>query len=285
MRPHRLDQEKCDLCGLCQEICGRGIYSESDGKMQYDPEGRCIDCGHCMAVCPVEALVRRDGTVPASVNENFLPTPEALLHFLRSRRSSRRFREEAPPRDVLERLVEAARFAPTGTNKQDVKIVLVTDATLIDTMRQRIMALYGAYERHLASGVKRFFLKTFVDRRLGDPSIRAYLKQFMDSWRAGRDPLFHRAPVVALLHTGKVASTPRDDCCLALYHMVLMAERLGLGSCLLGTAEVAFAKERKLNDLVGVERGMPIRAAACFGYPRLRFERLADRRSAAVRWL
>ena len=267
MRPHFLDQERCDLCGLCVEICGRGIYREADGKMQYDPSDRCIDCGHCMAICPSGALVREDGSLPPAVDEGLLPEPDALLHFLRARRSVRHFKEEVPSRDLLEKLVEAARFAPTGTNKQDVKIVFVTDAALIDRLRERIMAAFGAYERHLTSGIKRFFLKTFINRKFGDPAIRAYLTRFMDSWRAGRDPLFHRAPALVFLHTGEEASTPKDDCCL------------------LGTAEIAMAQKRELNDLIEVPRSRPIQAAACFGYPRLRFERIVDRRAAAVRWL
>jgi nitroreductase len=181
--------------------------------------------------------------------------------------------------------VEAARFAPTGTNKQDVKIVMVTDAAILDTLREKIMTRYGQYERHLSCPVKRFFLKILVDRRLGDPGIRDYLRGFMDRFRAGGDPLFHRAPAAAFLFTGEEATTGKDDCVLALYHMVLMAERLGLGSCLLGTVEAAFSKTPALNDLLGVPRGRPLLASACFGYPAVKFQRLADRRDGDVTWL
>jgi nitroreductase len=91
--------------------------------------------------------------------------------------------------------------------------------------------------------------------------------------------------VLAFLYTGGEASTPRDDCCIALYHMVLMAERIGLGSCLLGTAEVAFAKTPSLNDCIELPRGRTVSAAACFGYPRIKFRRLAERTPLDVTWL
>lgn len=285
MRPARLDPERCDLCRLCQEVCGRGIFHFDDDSPRFEPKGECIDCGHCMAVCPCEALVREDGSLPEDLDGDAPPSSDALLHFLRSRRSTRRFKTEVPPREILEKLVEAARFAPTGTNKQDVRIVMVTDPERIDLLRGRIMTRYGEYEGHLRNPLKRFFLKTFVDKRLGDPAIRDYLRRFMDNFRAGKDPLFHGAPVAAFLYTGREASTPKDDCCIALYHMVLMAERLGLGSCLLGTVEVAFAKTPALNDILRIPREHPVRASACFGFPAVKFKRLVDRRPPSVQWL
>lgn len=285
MRPARLDPERCDCCRLCQEVCGRGIFHFDDDGPRFEPKGECIDCGHCMAVCPCEALVRADGSLPEGVDGDAPPSSGALLHFLRARRSTRRFKTEVPSREILEKLVEAARFAPTGTNKQDVRIVMVTDPERINLLRGRIMTRYGEYEGHLGNPLKRFFLKTFVDKRLGDPAIRDYLRRFMDKYRSGKDPLFHGAPAAAFLYTGREASTPKDDCCIALYHMVLMAEHLGLGSCLLGTVEVAFAKTPSLNDILKIPREHPVRASACFGIPAVGFKRLVDRKPPSVQWL
>lgn len=285
MRPDRVDHERCDLCRLCIEICGRGIYEEVEGRLAYRPEGKCIDCGHCMAVCPNDALVFEDGSVPPEIDAGLLPSEDALLHLLRARRSTRRFKKETPPQDLLDRLAEAARCAPTGTNKQAVRIVFVTNPELLERLRTEIMARYAAYERHLSSAIKRFFLKTFVDKRLGDPGLVAYLKSFMDGWRGGRDVLLHRAPVLALVSAGPEASTPRDDCVIALYHMVLAAERIGLGSCLLGTVEAAFGATPRLNDHIGIPRKEKVLAAACFGFPAVKFRRIAANRRLDVRWL
>jgi len=266
-------------------VCGRGIYFEREGVLEYDPGDRCIDCGHCMALCPRDALVLEDGSLPPRIERERLPGAQDLLHFFRTRRSARRFKKDVPPPEVLDRLMEAARYAPTGSNKQAVNVVMIVDPALIDGLRKRIMARYGDYERHLANPVKRFFLKAFVDRRLGDPGIRRYLERFMSDWRAGRDVLFHEAPVAALLHAGRGATTPKDDCVIALTQMTLLAERVGLGSCMLGTVERAFDRTPDLYDLVGIPRDCPIHAAACFGYPRLKFRRLAERKEVGKRIL
>lgn len=285
MRPHHVDHERCDLCGLCVTICGRGIYEEKDRRMEYFPGERCIDCGHCAAICPCDALVFEDETLPPEIKRDDLPAADGLLHFFRARRSTRRFKKEIPPRELLEKLVDAARYAPTGTNRQAVKLSVVTDQDLIARLRTAVMDRYAAYERHLANPVKRFFLRTLVDRRLGNPGLRAFLKSFMDGWRGGRDVLFHEAPVVVLVSNGPEASTPRDDCCIALHQMTLYAERLGLGSCLLGTVEAAFGKVPELNDLIGLPRTQRVMAVACFGYPAVRFKRLTERKAIDVQWI
>jgi len=285
MRPHHVDHELCDLCALCENICGRAIYTESEGRMNYAPGEKCIDCGQCIAICPRDALVHEDGTVPPLTDRDALPAADDVLHFFRARRSTRRFKKDVPPRELLEKLIDAVRYAPTGTNRQAVKLSIVTDQDLIDRLRTAIMARYGAYERHLANPLKRFFLSLFVDRRLGSPGLRAFLRSFMDGWRGGRDVLFHEAPVAVFVSTGPEASTPKDDCCIALHQMTLYAERLGLGSCLLGTVEAAFGKTRALNDLIGLPRERTVLAAACFGFPAVRFRRLTERKPIEVRWI
>lgn len=285
MRPHKLDLEKCDGCGLCEEVCGRGFFTPLEEGMQYRPTDECIACGHCAAVCPNDALVGKDGALLQPCDQELLPTAESLFHLLRSRRSTRRFKSDVPDRAVLDRLVEAARYAPTGTNQQDVRLIMVTDAERIAQLRGRIMSRYRDYQQHLKSRAKRLFLETFVDKRLGDPQIRTFLDRFIERYSSGHDPLFHYAPVVAFLYTGKAASTPKDDCCLALFQMVLMAERLGLGSCLLGTAEAAFARTPSLNDLLGIPRDRTIHAVACFGIPRIPFKRLTERKPLPVHWI
>ncbi len=52
---------------------------------------------------------------------------ESLLKLLRARRSIRRFQNKSIPKDELEKMVDAARFAPTARNVQPWEFVVVTD--------------------------------------------------------------------------------------------------------------------------------------------------------------
>ena len=50
-----------------------------------------------------------------------------LYEAIRERRSVRAYQEKAVPEDVLTRILETARIAPSGNNRQPWKFVVVTD--------------------------------------------------------------------------------------------------------------------------------------------------------------
>ncbi len=77
-------------------------------------------CGHCVTVCPHGAFKHRelhpDNCLP--VEKGQYVGPEQLEHFLRARRSIRTYKEKSVEREKLAKLIDIARFAPTGSNKQ-----------------------------------------------------------------------------------------------------------------------------------------------------------------------
>jgi len=56
---------------------------------------------------------------------------------VKTRRSVRSYRSEMPPREALDRVMEAVRMAPSGSNRQPWRFILVTDAG----KRRKLMAL------------------------------------------------------------------------------------------------------------------------------------------------
>ncbi|MGQ9680455.1 MAG: nitroreductase family protein [Candidatus Bathyarchaeia archaeon] len=53
---------------------------------------------------------------------------------VRTRRSIRSFKPDPIPDDVLKRVLEAARIAPSGSNRQPWRFILVNDRKLIDSV-------------------------------------------------------------------------------------------------------------------------------------------------------
>ncbi len=58
---------------------------------------------------------------------------------MRAAPSTRRFKPDPVPRDVLERVLDNARFAPSGGNRQGWRVIVITDR---DT-RRRLRELYA----------------------------------------------------------------------------------------------------------------------------------------------
>jgi len=57
------------------------------------------------------------------------------LEAIRTRRSIRKYTGEKIPRADLETIVDAARLAPTGNNKQPWEFIVVTDQAMIDHLK------------------------------------------------------------------------------------------------------------------------------------------------------
>ena len=49
------------------------------------------------------------------------------LEAIKTRRSTRIFKEDMPPRELLDKIIEAGRYAPSGHNSQTTHLIVITD--------------------------------------------------------------------------------------------------------------------------------------------------------------
>lgn len=61
---------------------------------------------------------------------------KALLSLMKSRRSIRRFRAEPVAEEDINMILEAAIWAPTGSNEQELRFVVIKDRSLIEQFRR-----------------------------------------------------------------------------------------------------------------------------------------------------
>jgi len=69
----RIDEEKCDGCGLCAEACVEGAIAMIDGKARLVNEAHCDGLGACVGQCPRGAITVEEREVPP-----FAPPEHAL---------------------------------------------------------------------------------------------------------------------------------------------------------------------------------------------------------------
>src|SRR5690606_15602120 len=89
----------------------------------------CIQCGHCVAVCP-HGGISLDHLTPGNcppVDRTLIPGPEQVEHLLRSRRSIRTFKRQRIDQEQILRLINIARYAPTGHNLQQVHWLIIKE--------------------------------------------------------------------------------------------------------------------------------------------------------------
>ncbi len=51
-----MQREKCINCGLCIEVCPRGVYVEENGEILLAHGEKCVNCSACVKQCPVKCL-------------------------------------------------------------------------------------------------------------------------------------------------------------------------------------------------------------------------------------
>ena len=284
-----IDHKKCDREGLCVRVCAEGIFEREDKKavpIIVHPE-KCFFCGQCLAVCPSDAITH-DGfemTNFLPVTQDMAVEPDRLMGFLRSRRSVRNYnRKRSVRRATVERLLEAARFAPTGSNVQSLEHIVINSretmdklaSLCVDLLRQKVL-LYQD-EASFSN----------LDPRVAT-RIRAdlpFYESLITEYETGKDPFFYQAPVLIVTHADlTITSTPVEDATLAAYQMMLMAQSLGLGTCFVGNLYEFGNESQDIRELLTIPSENDILMSLILGYPAVRFRKLVDRKQPNVQWL
>jgi nitroreductase/NAD-dependent dihydropyrimidine dehydrogenase PreA subunit len=287
-----IDYEKCIACKECIEECpSRLFYEEETKKISFkDPFGRCILCGHCLAVCPEEAVMAEESEGIYEFDEVKNPSKivniENLMKIIRARRSIRRFQDKAIPREEIEKILEAMRYAPSGSNLQNWHYIVITDPEKIQHFASEVMKLFYLVKKVLKiKFLVRWFVSKTTRELLLDPKTKHSMEQLISDYKAGRDVIFYKAPCVVILHSPEYGNIAGADGGIALTHGMFAAQALGLGTCWIGFAQEALHRNKTLRKWLNIPKGRKCYGVFVLGYPDVRFQRTPPRRELQVQWL
>jgi nitroreductase len=181
---------------------------------------------------------------------------------IQQRRSIRSFKSTPVSQETILQMLEAARLAPSASNLQPWRFVVVTDAEEKKRLRQICLdqafieeapvifvacSDLSAYSKRASRQRYQEFIDTGVELsgRFADPRFQRFIDSMPEP-----DPGTIIAPAIANTY-------------IAIEHLVLMATALGLGSCWVG----AIMDQGAIKALLGIPESVIVVALVAVGYP------------------
>jgi len=185
-----------------------------------------------------------------------------LSEAIKGRRSIRRFKPDPVPRELIEKILELAQWAPSAMNGQDWRFLVVQGSQKEELLKITATAF---------EDFRPVLEKNFPDK----PKVIEASKRFFATYGG--------APVIILAYGGRFPTGKEDpySVSLAVQNLLLAAHDAGLGAVWADAA--VFYKEQEINALMGME-GRKLACLIPLGYPD-EAPKAPPRREGRVQWL
>ena len=189
---------------------------------------------------------------------------EAIL----TRRSTRKYTDVVPEKELIEKVIEAGRYAPSGHNNQTTHFMIFTDKAVLDELAALVQAEFAKMDK--------------------TDDMYISLQRCIVASKRGSFVFHYRAPVFIAVSNKKGYGNAMADSACALENMMIAANALNLGSCWINQLhwldenEVirSFMLKHGLNDDETITGGLIV------GYPAEGFPNrtMTERRGNPVTW-
>jgi nitroreductase len=217
-------------------------------------------------VCGEKRMNNREQLIEKA-EQKWTSTEEVIL----KRRSVRLYKKEQVPEFMVRRLLEAGRFAPSAGNGQPWKFVVLRDPEIIAGVSETTVKICK-------------FFKSLIDYRIPGKRWRLPIAKFSIKFKSaelhpvpfgaitliadGKLGLYHGAPTVIMIFKDvRGISNPDLDCGIAGQNMVLAAHSMGLGTCWVSFAKLAFQYTGKWKKRLGITYPYKFITSLAIGWP------------------
>jgi nitroreductase/NAD-dependent dihydropyrimidine dehydrogenase PreA subunit len=285
-----IDPQRCRADGICVRGCPAEVYLQKEKGERPEaayPE-YCIACGHCVALCPHGAINHE--AYPAGsiqpIRKEGIPPYDQVLELVRSRRSTRVFRDRPVEKELIEKVIAGARYAPSAHNTQSTEFIVVQDPGVLKEIGRLTADYLEKIIKLLRNPITRFFMR-LVEGKKVQGAIRALdgFERLIRALRQGRDRILHEAPALILFHANQSTVFAEANANLALQNAALIAQSMGLGSFWTGYVVSVCQRDGRIPKLLSLPKGHKVYAGLALGYSQFPFRNWPERRPPRVTWV
>ena len=266
-----VNQDLCTRCSICVKVCPSGIIDPVDEahlpQVQETNVSRCLNCGHCEAFCPSQALLldlRPDEKVPLLAGAGTI-SPEDIAFYLKKRRSVRHFTRDPVPREKILEVLDIARYAASGGNGQPVQWLVVHNPAKV----RKIAELTIEWMKSLLNTAH---------------PMSGYVPTLISAWEQGYDVICRDAPHLLFAHIPEGNPVASVDAIIALTHVDIAAPAFGIGTCWAGFVAIASTSYEPLQEELGLPEERKCAYAMMFGHPQYKVYGIPRRKPLEVMW-
>jgi nitroreductase/Pyruvate/2-oxoacid:ferredoxin oxidoreductase delta subunit len=259
-----VNKDTCTRCALCTTQCNMIIGKEGSYPRQLPGTDEfCMRCGHCVAVCPTGALTHKEMPDNPKIEKSLGVSFERCAQLIRGRRSIRNYKDKAVPKEEIERIIDVARYAPTGHNAQDVRWLVISDRDYMDKVR----AIGWEWLRWVMKN---------------NPQMAQMFAGVVEMLDRGKDMFLQGAPAAVVAYGTKDNPMCATDCAIALSYFDLAAQSAGLGCCWAGFFYISAASYPPMVKAIALPEGCTPYGALMVGYPVYSYQRIPARKPADI---
>ena len=261
-----INKETCTKCGICANMCGMIHFKEGSYPVQIPGTDEfCMRCGHCIGICPNGSITHKE--MPPEqcplIEESLAVSFEQCAQLIRSRRSIREYQDKLVPREEIERIIDVARFSPTGHNMQEVWWMVIDDREEL----RNLTAIGVDWFRSMAEGDTPWAMEMQMILKAHEMGINVFLRD---------------APALVIAFTEKDIPIAATDCAIALSYFDLAATTAGLGCCWNGFFSFSAQTFPAMIEAVAMPEGFTPYVALMLGYPKYKYQRIPVRKDARI---
>ena len=306
--PKKCTRPRGSSCQLCWDNCPFRAWELVGGQEpRLVADHSCFSCSNCMVACPRNAIsivetYHVDSGYFATAPHPLEAKPPAkpldaegnpaewtvIEKAALNRRSVRNFKDKPVPENLIRRVLEAGRFAPSAGNCQPWKFVVLTDKTLMNEINEGVWTalnmlsvMYNDDEmvKQLAAGLEMAPTPTppgTFDPRLAVGGMGSIAKRY--------GPVLLNAPaVILILEDERAINAGGINVGICGQNMTLVANSLGLGACWIGFVTVA-AQIPPLAEKLGIVPPWKLLTSLALGYQKFKQEGMVPREYRPVTW-
>lgn len=166
-----------------------------------------------------------------------------------TRRSTRKYLNRPVSQELLEKIIETGRYAPSGGNSQSNHFLVIQNKQIID---------------HLVKMVEKAFSKMEITE-----NMYRSLQNSINLSKKGGYVFCYNAPVLIIVANKKDYGNNQVDCAIAIENMMLEANELDLGSCYINQLKWLNENQEILSYLqsLGMKEDERVYGSLVVGYP------------------